>query len=388
MTLLVSMLMAPALLYLSFRYYSVGKQFWEQGARLQFLLPLIMVSFYVFPISGLIDFYATGGIDVLKYPPPLTYWFWFGLVFVYQLATWMIVADLLKLATRFFSWDTNTIACYHVRAALTLFLVVFAYCGWKVYHDTTTIKTDKITLSVDELPKSLEGFKLVHISDIQADEYTGREEIAHYIQKVNSQNPDLVVFTGDLISYGTDYIQMAAQQLGKVQSRLGTIAVVGDHDYWAGVSNVGPALKEEGIPLLQDENYRIKADSSASILVTGVTEVYSKEAVPSVVDSLTRSASDAALKIFASHQVDDHLIENAQKYNYDVMLAGHTHGGQIFVPFMGMSFSASERETEYISGLYREGELPINVNNGLGFTLAPIRYDAPPNISVITFEAE
>jgi len=386
MTLLVSMMMAPAVLYLCFRYYVVGKQTPQKWSRLRLLLPIGLISFYAFPVSGLVDFYVTGSIDVLKYPKPLTYWFWFGLVFVFQLATWMIIVDVLKLAARFFSWDSSSIAHYHARAALVLFAAIFMYTGWKVQHDTTTIKTDNITISVDELPKSLEGFRLVHISDIQGDEYTGQEEIARYVQKVNEQQPDLVIFTGDLISYGTDFIKMSAEELGKVQSQLGTIAVVGDHDYWAGVENVRSALQKEDIPLLQDENHILKKGSS-NILLTGVTEVYSKHVNPAVVDSLTSHAADAGLKIFASHQVKDNLIRSAKDNGYDLMLAGHTHGGQLRVPFMAMTFSASERETEYISGLYREG-IPINVNNGLGFTLAPIRYNAPPNISVITLESK
>lgn len=382
----MSALMAPALLYLGFRYYAVSAQFSKKWQRLRLLVPIILISFYCFPISALADFYITGGIDVLKYPKVLTYWFWLGLIFVFQLATWMIIADLLKLGSRFLSWDAKSVALFHAKAAIALFLLVFTYTGWKVYHDTTTITTDRISVAVDGLPKSLDGFKLVHISDIQGDEYTGQEEIARYIRKVNELNPDLTIFTGDLISYGTDFIQMSANEMGELKAEQGTIAVVGDHDYWAGTSKVRSALQAEGIPLLQDENYTLQTDSS-TILITGVTEVYSKHVNPAVVDSLT-SSSEADLMIFASHQVKDHLIENARDNDYDLMLAGHTHGGQIYVPFMGTGFSASERETKYVSGFYKEGNIPINVNNGLGFTLAPIRYNAPPNISVITFKSK
>lgn len=384
MTLVVSVLMAPAVLYLTIRYHFVCKKVlnWRSSAKLGF--PVLLVSFYLFPVSAVIDFYLSGGIDVLKFPKPLTYWFWFGLVFVYQLATWVIIADLLKWAARLFSWNARAVARYHAQILIMLFLLVFGYTGWKVYHDTTAIQTDRIMVPVDGLPKALDGFKLVHISDIQGDEYTGKSEIVRYIRKVNRLNPDLIVFTGDLISYGTDFIAMSARQLGKAQSRLGTVAVVGDHDYWAGVDNVKKALDAQGIPLLQDENYILKADSTTQILLTGVTEVYSKHVEPAIVDSLTSHAPKAGLKVFASHQVKEHLIASAHQHNYDLMLAGHTHGGQLRVPFMGMTFSASERETNFISGLYHEQGSPININNGLGFTLAPIRYNAPPNISVIT----
>jgi predicted MPP superfamily phosphohydrolase len=387
MTLVVSMLMAPPVLYLSFRYYYLNKQY-SQSAWKRYALPVIVFPFYLFPVSAAIDFYATGGIDVLKYPKPLSYWFWFGLVFVYQLATWLLIGDVLKQIARLLPVDGPTLSRFYRLFAVALFGVLFLFNGWKVYHDTTAIQIEEVALEVADLPNSLEGFKLLHITDIQGDEYTGREEIAQYVNKVNAQDGDLIVFTGDLISYGTDFIKMSAEELGKANARLGTIAVVGDHDYWAGTENVREALNREGIPLLQDENHILQADSSTALALTGVTEVYSKSADPAVVDSLTGSGRNAALKIFASHQVKQRLVTKAQENSYDIMLGGHTHGGQIFVPFLGMGFSASERETKYVSGLYQEGQLPININNGLGFTLAPIRYDAPPNISVITFESK
>ncbi|MDZ7683147.1 MAG: hypothetical protein U5J63_15930 [Fodinibius sp.] len=182
MTLVVSMLMAPPVLYLLFRYFYITKRF-LQSRWMWYVLPLVVGSFYLFPASAAVDFYVTGGIDLLKYPKPLSYWFWFGLVFVYQLTTWVLIADLVKLVARLLPVDAGKTNRYHNVVALALFAIIFAYNGWKVYHDTTAIQTDRITVSVDGLPSSLEGFKLVHISDIQGDEYTGREEIARYVDK-------------------------------------------------------------------------------------------------------------------------------------------------------------------------------------------------------------
>jgi len=380
--------MMPAVLYLSFRFYNISTHYFADYRWLKILLPVLLSSFYLFPVSGVLDFYLSGQIDVLTYPKPFTYWFWFGLLFTFHLATWVIIVDVIKLSSHFWSGNKDWIAHWHARIVLGLFVVVFVFVGWKTYHDTTQIVTDNITLAVKNLPESLEQFKIVHISDIQGDEYTGREEIARYVDEINKQQADLIIFTGDLISYGTDFIEMSAQELGKAKAKYGTIAVVGDHDYWAGTENVEQALADQGIPLLKDENHTMPIDSTTNALITGVTEVYSKPSNPEIIDSLTTSAKNSALKIFSSHQVVDHLIENAQQENYDMMLAGHTHGGQIRVPFMGMSFSAAERETEYVSGLYYENALPIYVNNGLGFTLGPIRYNAPPTVTVITLESK
>ena len=381
MTLVVASLMLPAILYLSFRYYATFKSHLHK-----WLVPIALLTFYAYPVSALIDFYTTGTVDLLSYPQPLAYWFWFGLIFVFQLATWVIITDLIKVITNFFLGDKNVISRWYPHVIVALFAIIFLFTATKTYLQTTQVQVEHHNLAVENLPESLEGLKIVHITDIQGDEYTGRDEIRNYIQKVNAQNPDLIIFTGDLISYGTDFIEMSAQELGKVKPKYGTIAVVGDHDYWAGLDNIEPVLNEQNIPLLQDKNHTISIDSTSSIAITGVTEVYSKQSDPSEVDSLTKSAGGSALKIFASHQVNDQLIANAQEQNYQLMLSGHTHGGQIHVPFMGMNFSASQQETKYVQGMYREKGLPINVNNGLGFTLAPIRYEAPPNISVITLQ--
>ncbi len=383
MTLVVSLLMAPAVIYLSYRLFHITKSIYSGKGWSIFILSFLVWSFYLFPLSGTFDFYLTGGIDVLEYPKPLAYWFWFGLIFVFQLVTWVLIADIVKFVTRYFTENKPMVTRIHSKVVFLLFVGIFIFTGVKLYYDTTTITTQNIELPVEELPESLRDFKIIHISDIQGDEYTGQRKIARYIDKVNAQNPDLIIFTGDLISYGTEFIKMASKELGAAKATYGIIAVVGDHDFWAGVENVEKALKEQGIPLLQDENHTVNLDSTTSILVTGVTEVYSKHSDSRIVDSLTSNPGDHALKVFASHQISTHLISSARENSYDAMLAGHTHGGQIRVPFMGMSFSASERETEYVSGLYQEGGLMINVNNGLGFTLGPIRYNAPPMVSVI-----
>ncbi|MEL7832508.1 metallophosphoesterase [Fodinibius sp. Rm-B-1B1-1] len=384
MTLLVALIMLPAILYLSFRYYATFKSHRIKRAA----FPLVLLSFYTYPVAAVIDYYLTGSIDLLDYPQPLAYWFWLGLVFVFQLVTWVLITDLIKVISDVFSGNKNIVSQRYPQILVALLAGVFLFTSQKTYLHTTQVKAEHISIPIENLPASLEGFKIAHITDIQGDEYTGRDEIQNYIDKLSVQQPDLIIFTGDLISYGTDFIEMSAQELGKAKATYSTIGVVGDHDYWAGLNNVEPALKKQDIPLLQNQNLTISIDSATKITVTGVTEVYSKSSNPDTVDSLAASSPNSALKIFASHQVKDHLIDAAKQHNYNLMLAGHTHGGQIHVPFFGMNFSASEEETKYVQGLYHEQGIPINVNNGLGFTLAPIRYEAPPNISVITLEAK
>lgn len=382
MTLLVSGFMVIAHLYLGWRL-TKSAGFIFKRSRIRWLPVLMLLTFYSLPLTGVTLYSVQGHLDLLEIPKPITYWFWFGLVFSYQLVTWVVVLDIVKAGLHLWgNRDSGYINTLYARMVFLAVAVVFIFCGVKMYMNTTYIQNETIELEVENLPEAMQGLRIVHISDIQGDQYTGREEIQRYIEKVNTLEPDVVIFTGDLISYGTEFIEMSAEAFSKVEAANGTYAVVGDHDYWAGLTNVEPALESRGIPLLRDENRTIDIGGS-KLLLTGITQVYSKRAEAAKVKELTSDTTQAVLRIMAAHQISDLLLNEAKDHNYRLLLAGHTHGGQVRVPLFGMTFSASERETEFVSGTYHRDNLLINVNNGLGFTLAPVRYNAPPTISVI-----
>ncbi len=382
MTLLVSLLMVVAHLYLGWRLVR-GTGYVYPRKKVWIWPTAALATFYLLPVTGL-AMYGTGGPpDMLSLPKFMAYWFWFGFVFSMQLCSAVVVLDLIKLAFRWKGYlNISVLNRYYGKILFLVTAAVFLFTGAKMYLDTTVIQTEQVDLWEPQWPESLDGLRIVHISDLQGDRYTSAEDIARYIERVNSLNPDLVIFTGDLISYGTDYIQRSADEFSRIHSTYGTYAVVGDHDYWAGLSNVEPALEERGISLLRDENRMIRL-RDGRILLTGITQVYSKRADPSEVKRLTSDTSEAALRILASHQVSNSLLRQARANGYGLFLSGHTHGGQVRIPFFGMTFSASDLETEYVSGTYRRGDLLINVNNGLGFTLAPVRYNARPSVTLI-----
>ena len=347
---------------------------------------VLLLSFYLLPVVALVQHIFWNEPDLLAYPQVLVYWFWFGLIVSFQLATWFLILDVILLAFRFAKVvDQGTLNRWYGRVAVALILILFFYTAVKMVRDTTHVQTDTITYDAAGKAQSLQGLRIIHISDLQGDEFTGRPEIAAYIDKVNALEPDLVIFTGDLISYGTDFIDMAAQELSKVQARHGLYAVIGDHDYWAGVPNIEAAFNRYGIPLLQDENKKIPVNND-TLLITGITEVYSRHIPSQDLKQLVQEASSSSFNIIVTHQATEKVVSAAKKANYDMVLGGHTHGGQLRVPFLGMTFSAAEGETPYLSGDYRSDNLFININNGLGFTLAPVRYNAPPSISVIDFQ--
>lgn len=387
MTLLAAVLVAILNIYLGWRIGSVLRSFverrrWRRGLQ---YLPLLFLLFYILPVTGYLEYAWSGSVDIYSYPKPLFYLFWFGLAFSFQLVTWVLLADLGLLVTWVAGIDRQQAIRYHNYFVISVTVLLLIYSGVHLYRDSNRIVTDQMQWSVDGLPAALDGMRIVHISDIQADRFTGRDQVRKYIDKINRLNPDLVVFTGDLISYGTDYIPMAARELARVDAEWGTYAVIGDHDYWAGSDHVINALTEREISVLANRNQPIRVKGH-DIRLTGITHVYSKQVDPQTVEKLVQDSTQSSLRILASHQINDMIIDNARQAGYRLVLSGHTHGGQVRVPLLFQKYSASGFETDYVRGTYRRDSLLINVNSGLGFTLAPVRYNAPASISLIELQ--
>jgi predicted MPP superfamily phosphohydrolase len=135
---------------------------------------------------------------------------------------------------------------------------------------------------------------------------------------------------------------------------------------------------------LTDEHYLFHYKNS-TILVTGITQIYSKRISQQKLDSLLATAPEADLKILLVHQPTGYIIKTAEKYGYDLFLAGHTHGGQVVFKPLGISVTPTRFENFYYTGLHKIGNMDLIITNGIGLTMWPLRYHAPAEIVEITF---
>ena len=166
-------------------------------------------------------------------------------------------------------------------------------------------------------------------------------------------------------------------------ARIERIACVGDHDVWSNASQIAQGMVNCGWKFLDNKHHIIKY-KGCDILVTGITYVYSRRINPGQLQELLVNAPEADLKILLVHQPSQMVMEAAKKYNYHVMLAGHTHGGQIvFKPF-GITLTPTMFENSFYSGSYQLGTLTLFVTNGIGLTMMPLRFRAPAEIQQIT----
>jgi predicted MPP superfamily phosphohydrolase len=313
--------------------------------------------------------------------------FWLGLVIVVELLPLLLVIDLSRFVLRplfkkYQSLWMKPQAC----ATVSLVAIIMVYAPARIVNDTYSVRLAAHEMKIKNLPNALEGFRIVQLSDLQADPYTDEKKMQSYIDRANSQNPDLIVFCGDLVTRGAGYISRGAQMMGRLQARLGVYACLGDHDYWANPQAVAQQLKANHVTTLEDSVLTLAA-SPSKISLTILTNVYNRRPSLQTLDRLRRQRNnDAAFHLILSHQQNDELIQFAEKNDYHLLLAGHTHGGQVvFKPF-GIPLCVSQTETRYYSGFYQIGNLHLSVTNGLGLTFAPFRYQAPAEVTLIVLK--
>ena len=163
-------------------------------------------------------------------------------------------------------------------------------------------------------------------------------------------------------------------------------ACLGDHDYWAGEKQVIQSLSYNGVKIFEDSNQYI-ALGNDSLMVTFLTNIYSRRPSLDKLHALLSHQPRGVLDIVVTHQPSEDLVELAAEKGYNLFLAGHTHGGQIvFKPF-GLTFTPPRFESAFYRGAFFLQRMFVSINNGLGLTLAPLRFNAPAEITSITIVA-
>jgi uncharacterized protein len=333
---------------------------------------------FLFPASKTIDY-------LLIYP------FWFFIVLVVQCILLFLTVDIIKLLLYpVYKRYKTKILPYEIRLLFLIILFFTAYVPLRMYYDYNTVKIRATEYHKKDIPDVLNNMRIVLISDIHADRYTDRKRVLKFVRKVNSTNPDLVLIGGDLISSGPAYIDSVAQYLGNINSKYGIYSCVGDHDNWAYRSDnarsrkeITEALAKQNIFMFDDKRQSLLIDT-ARIGITFATETYSKRISKNNLDSLLdHSVSKNNLNIMLVHQPRSLVINEAVMKKYDLIFAGHTHGGQITFLFPFINLTPTMVETSNIKGDFYIGSTMMVISPGLGMSIAPIRYNSTPEVTVI-----
>jgi predicted MPP superfamily phosphohydrolase len=322
----------------------------------------------------------------------LLYPFWVLIILILQVSVLFIFIDLLKLI--FYPlYKKHKEKLYSIQVKLFLALVLFFifYIPARIIYDYNSVDIRYVDFKKQNLSKELIGLKIAFISDIQADRYTDDKRLERYVEMVNETHPDLVLIAGDVITSTPNYIETAAKYIGRIKSKYGIYSCVGDHDNWAyrrdyvrSLHEVEIALNNYNVSMLDNDVHYIKVDTS-QIGITFITNTYVSDISETTLKNIS-AANRAEFKIFLTHQPRDFLISSAVKNDYDLFLAGHTHGGQITFLFPFIQLTPTLIETTFIKGVRHYGKMLAIVTRGLGMSLAPVRYNSTPEIVIIKLE--
>ena len=316
--------------------------------------------------------------------------FWLSMLIFVQCGLLYLLLDLLRLVLfPLYKRYKATLLPIHAKIILAIAVLFIAYVPIRVIYDFNTVSLRVVEYKKKNLPEALKGFKIAFISDIQADRYTNDARLERFISKVNSTNPDLILIAGDMITSTPNYINTSAKYVGELKSKYGTYSCIGDHDNWAywqdngrSVKEITEALQKNNVQMI-DNGRKVIDVNKSQIGITFITNTYVERISDAALDSLAQIEKDYDLKIFLSHQPRNKFIDAAVKHNYDLLLAGHTHGGQVTFFFPFYNLSATLIETKYVRGNFKFGDMLMIVTRGLGMSLLPLRYNSTPEVTLI-----
>jgi hypothetical protein len=259
-----------------------------------------------------------------------------------------------------------------------------------------TIRVEELRLVIPELPAGLSGTKIVHISDMHLGSYENDRFLKRCVDKINKVDPDLILFTGDIVNNFYQEITGFEDQLGRLKARSGKFAILGNHDYgdysdWDSPKDKARNLEmierkvaETGFQLLLNRSERINIRDTSLYLV-GV-ENWGHPPFPQYarLDSALRNVPGKSFRILLTHDPAHWRDRVRYKTDIPLTLSGHTHGGQFAIKIAGIEFSPIYLADQNWGGLYQENNQFLYVNRGLGCVGLPARIDMAPEITVIT----
>ena len=244
----------------------------------------------------------------------------------------------------------------------------------------THFQVREIDVPIAGLPAALDGLRILHLSDIHLSVFLSERQLARVIDASNGLRARLAVVTGDLISAAGDPLDACIRQLARLRSDAGIFACMGNHERYAcGEDYVQTAAARSGIRFLRGEARALRF-GDATLNLAGV-DYQSKAQQRFYLRGAQKLLAPGALNVLLSHNPD--VFPVAARQGYHLLLAGHTHGGQVTVEILEQTVNPARFFTPYVHGLYRLGRAAAYVTRGIGTIGIPARLGALPEITVV-----
>lgn len=251
--------------------------------------------------------------------------------------------------------------------------------SYSVYESySVKIKRDEV-ISTD-IPSEFENIKIVFISDIHCSLYFGEKRVKNIADKINKLTPDIIILGGDY-NYGNDkYIKECFKGLKELKSKYGVLAVLGNHDYGEKKEETEKEILKNGFYLINNKSYNIIKNKQI-IRVGGVGDyIYDFQEL----NKVTMNIKKTDFCLLVSHNPD--FVEKIEEDKVDLVLSGHTHGGQITFFRKWFPLINSEYGKKYLGGIVKNKNTTVIVSHGVGTIVLPLRFCAKPEINLITIK--
>ncbi|GAB4439151.1 MAG: hypothetical protein Kow00120_06970 [Anaerolineae bacterium] len=239
------------------------------------------------------------------------------------------------------------------------------------------LNVTRVAFPVPGLPPAFDGYTIAQISDIHLGDWMTPARLRHVIDVVLDLGPDLAVATGDFVTRLTESVRATiAEAFARFRGRDGGIAILGNHDHWTHAPTVSAALVEAGLTLLRNAHHMVEREGAA-LYIAGVDDVWERH---HDLDAALAGVPDHAPVVLLAHE-PDFADQAAADGRVHVQLSGHSHGGQVYLPFIGPPILPYLGQ-KYPRGYYRVGAMHLYTNVGVGMIRPLVRFLNRPEVTL------
>jgi len=252
---------------------------------------------------------------------------------------------------------------------------------YRLLTERHRLTVTRAVFGIRNLPADLEGLRIAHLSDLHAGPHTPVGFLREAVAMANRLEPDVVLMTGDYADHRAGDLPACTEVLSGLTAPLGVFGALGNHDHEVGVAPTIEALTAAGVKVLRNSNAPLGVGPT-HLWIAGLDDTTGYRG-----DFCAALAGIPAGEpiVLLSHIPD--VLAKASDEDIDLILAGHTHGGQVLIPGIGAPHAPVRLGAELLAGGRRMGHSRIQVSRGIGTTVWPIRYDCPPEIGLFTLRA-
>ena len=274
---------------------------------------------------------------------------------------------------------------FQIALALAL-LIILTGLVWGFLVEPNRLVVDQQTIQIENWPSELSGLRIAVISDLHVGGwFINDRKLDLIVARINQLNPDLIVLLGDYMSPNTWHSrriepELTAAKLKGLRAPLGVYAVLGNHDWWYNGPKVRHAFEQNGIPVLDDDVAELNWKGK-SFWLAGLADLWTR---PQHIDETIAKIPQGSTIIALTHNPD---IFTKLPQRVSLLLAAHTHGGQVNIPLIGTPIVPSRFGRKYTAGEVYESGHHMFVTTGIGTSIIPVRFRVPPEIVFLTLRS-